>query len=143
MVHANELRIGNILHFYKPVTNQPHILVVKGIYYDDQIHNAWFIKNEQYADINEKGLSPIPLTPEWLERLGFEKAKEEDSNSYLSYSILKLDGVVARQEDGWYQMITDADGYYEQNVGVKLEFVHQLQTRYQSFTNEELEIKMP
>lgn len=84
----------------------------------------------------------IHLTREWLERCGFEKVKEEDSNSYQSYSILKLDGVIAKQEDGWYQRVTDVDGYYEQNIGEKLEFVHQLQNRYQSFTGVELNVKL-
>lgn len=133
MIKANELRKGVIIIDYtgdvREVTGR------------DIQQQCWH--EEGQTGTLGAPLNPIELTPEWLDRLGFEKAKDEDSNHYETWSILKLDGVIAKQEDGWYQMITDVDGYYEQNVGVKLEFVHQLQNRYQSLTGEELENKMP
>lgn len=127
MIKYNEVRFGNLVNQDGQITS---------------INAGHFLSVDLGAK-ELKGIDPIPLSPEWLERCGFERVKEEDSNHYLSYSILKLDGVITKQEDGWYQMITDVDGYYEQNVGVKLEYVHQLQNRYQSFTGEELQIKMP
>ena len=124
---VNELRVGNYILFKLGGEGKGKI---------------GSMKRGDFGRFNDSEYHPIPLTPEWLERCGLVKVKEEDSNSYLSYSILKLDGVIAKQEDGWYQMITDIDGYHEQNVGVKLEFVHQLQNRYQSLAGEELNVKL-
>jgi hypothetical protein len=92
--------------------------------------------------ISAKNCDPIPLTPEWLERCGFVKEKDEDGNSYSTYTILKLDGGISKEEDGWYHRVTDVDGYYEQRVGVKIEFVHQLQNKFLDQTGEELKIEL-
>jgi hypothetical protein len=77
--------------------------------------------------------TPIPLTEEWLMRMGFEK-----------------------RENGWNKLdICDefCDLYYEYLSGVHLcvggqhiclphiKFVHQIQNIYHALTGEELEIK--
>lgn len=85
----------------------------------------------------------IPLTPEIFELFGFKKEKDgEREYAFPTYSILKLQDYIAIEEDGIYQRVTDIDGYFDQRVGVKLEFLHQLQNRYYSITGEELNVKL-
>jgi hypothetical protein len=139
MIKDTELRKGNLLVL--SVNWKDNIHRIDEIY-TDEVKVTSIEDGGCFPRMKMGSCNPIPLTPDWLERCGFEKVKEEDSNSYLSYSILKLDDIIAKQKDGWHQMITDVDGYHEQNIGVKLEFVHQLQNRYQSLTGEELEIKL-
>lgn len=134
MIKLSELRIGNLL--FDAAGNIASVIQI-GPY----VGTKCSTEDRGYVSVEE--CAPIPLTPDWLERCGFEKAKEEDGNFYTTYTILKLDGGIVKEEDGWYHRITDVDGYYEQRVGIKIEYVHQLQNKYFDQTGEELQIKMP
>ena len=127
---ANELRIGN---FLQSDTNIIKIVgvVKKDIYY---YHNK---KNLYVLELNN--FKPIPLTEEWLLRLGF------DISSSSGYNI-KNNGIeidIWFNDDGLINDIqissTNISGAYP-NIK-HFQYVHQLQNLYFALTNEELQIK--
>ena len=64
-MEANELMIGDWVR-----TNLGHIIQVESIT-EDEINLEWN-GNESYGGINIKEVESIPLTPEILEKIGFE-----------------------------------------------------------------------
>lgn len=132
MIKANELRVGNVI-----ISEAGVVRTVTG----HDIREQWWHEGDPHGSVGAS-INSIPLTPEWLERCGFKKDRNEDNNSYETYTILKLDGGIACEEDGYFHRITDMDGYYDQRAGIKIEFVHQLQNRYHSLTGEELNVKL-
>lgn len=125
MIKASELRIGNAI-------------------WDDTHNKIKWVTHRVISDLashpSPLPCSPIPLTPEWMGRCGFSKEPNDDSNSYETYSTLKMEGGIAQEKDGWYFRIIHIDGYYEQRVGREIENVHQLQNLYFALTGEELTI---
>lgn len=124
---ARELRIGNYIKkrrfFAKPE-------------YKETICDIYDIK----AQINngEKVLLPIPLTEEWLVKLGFEKSGYVPvwmSKRLINNEIDRIDILINEKK----QM------YFVPSVLVKwsveLKYVHQLQNLYFALTGEELTIK--
>jgi hypothetical protein len=75
-------------------------------------------------------ITPIPLTNEWLVKLGFVK----DSFNNFSYGMSYIDKKTKRL----IVFDNDSDSWFE--IPVKLEFVHQLQNLYLAITNEEMTI---
>src|SRR5690606_30786472 len=73
---------------------------------------------------------PIPLTPEWLERLGFKKNETKDW-----WPCYVLDDYNIYFDNGDILM----DGDYIPTA--RIEYVHQFQNLYSILTGEELEIK--
>jgi len=116
MVKANELRIGNLIYELVQDFNEG------GRFLDGAkeiiIVDADIIK---FVSENEGCYEPIPLTPEILEKCGFEFIPEA---GYFSYKLKnKPQGIDA---------IKVGNGIY----------VHQLQNLYFALTDEELEIKL-
>jgi hypothetical protein len=106
MIQENELRIGN------------------WVFMDNRRYHKW-------ADVdytcNPDDFSPIPLTPELLEKCGFE------------YS------------EGWYHrkisglnlnILPNSDYHIDGEQIAPLKSLHQLQNLYFSLTNEELQIQL-
>jgi len=122
---ATELRIGNLVYGYfnpQDVGNQTTAPIVKVKAKDLELGNSfgvWF--------------KPIPLTEEWLVRLGFElKHPKEISNKgfyndKIDYSY-SIDGTL-------YVGCDDGNGY---GIPSKIRYVHQLQNLYFALTGEEL-----
>ena len=122
---ANDLRIGNYVKLAGETT-----------------HIRWFYDERKiFVDILEKGmatmrfdeLEPIPLTEEWLLKLGFKKSKNLyfDTNEGKYFSYIKFD---AWDNRGKYSYCLDDErGSYK-----PLDYVHQLQNLYYALTNEEL-----
>ena len=111
---ANELRIGNW------VSNGEigFQITSKDIYHRDVRVYGSFIKG-------------IPITPEWLQRFGFEKIGngwqlDVEINHYCLYS-----------ESGKYVDLF----VFSDEVGQQCQYIHQLQNLYFALTGEELEIK--
>lgn len=134
MEKANELRIGNLLdngYIIVQVTSisldiddeyQPSIGICKYGEHRDEV-----IVNEAAFGIEIK---PIPLTPEWLERLGYKK-DSMDNKWYQSPSNLPP---IYNWRRGDYGM----DGL---PLSVKsIQYLHQLQNLYFALTGEELTI---
>ena len=117
-MEANELRIGN---WYKhPMAFEP-----------SQITDTDFISS--FIDKFE----PIPLTEEWLLKMGFE-ADGYDGDYGKAY---KVSGIWSCVD---LQMWSNKEIHFVTNSGctvAKLEHVNQLQNLYFALTGEELQIK--
>lgn len=105
---ASELRMGNLIYnkgnnFF---VNPNHLIVMM-------------------MDVNHN-YNPIPLTEEWLLKLGFETDHIEWWNGIICLGIFK---------DGIYYLPTDQISF---RIGKEIEYVHQLQNLYFALTGEEL-----
>lgn len=124
---VSELRIGNLV---KHASSGKTCIV-------DEIHNA----GAMTSYLSEKGsvtagiqfFEPIPITAEWLERLGFNFSPPINSWVKDSHRIYTSD------TNGIYVFnmfsIHDADSYIE------FQCVHQLQNLFFALTGEELTLK--
>ena len=120
MIAANELRIGNWVK-----SNNPHDgRFVKFKYFHEDLHVAFFYKEAIGAFT--KDIVGIPLTPEILEKCGF------DRNCILKIS----QGVNIEWSYGKEVWLTkEGEVIYEfENT----QHLHQLQNLYFALTNEEL-----
>lgn len=133
---ANELRIGNLLevdgNFWKvsAIITNPFEL--------------YFEENEEYDHAGNA--KPIPLTEEWLFRMGFKKeVKEEDFYAqwyFLNeYSIYFEDSAIKKP-----LVLFCIDYRLDDNITFKhrinhVKYVHQIQNLIFVLTAEELQLK--
>lgn len=121
MVNPKELRIGSLV--YNENTN-----TVKLIYYGD--FAEMYIEDTGMV----KSFDPIPLTEEWLVKLGFIQSDcETDYMEWDKYPI-------SIGNDGGLNDYKNQPFYYEIEWDYKKEikYVHQLQGLYFALTGEEL-----
>lgn len=83
---------------------------------------------------------PIPITEEWLVKLGFLKDNERDS------FYIDIEDGFHRFDLMWFNNgVFLKSRYNEENLGVQkipyVQYLHQLQNLYFALTNEELTIK--
>ena len=131
MIDSKELRIGN------KILRMGNVVTVSTI--DDcreEHYSSFLIGNyEDLASYSPKEYEPIPLTPEMLERCGFEEIYKSDFTIRFDY---KLNGKIGA---GWNLI----NGHFHvRYIGEKFTHVkqlHQLQNLYFALTGEELEIK--
>jgi hypothetical protein len=124
-----ELRIGNL------VERNGKIYEVSSIHADDTIRLFNKDKIASIGCFSLKEVNPIPITEEWLFKLGFKKDTKYDWE-------LKVNGVL------FYGMCDDSQPV---NTGItilnlpnsiiNIKHVHQLQNLYFALTGEELIIK--
>jgi len=113
MIDPKELRIGNWVTFeqYPESVTQvgPQLLSCnRGIWDEPDIY------------------IPIPLTPEWLERLGFDKdTGEKESQPFYDVFVWVY---------GSWRIKFDNTVY----IGPEIKYVHQLQNLWKALTGEEL-----
>jgi hypothetical protein len=126
-MHANELRIGNWYQNnkgeYQQITPRFFSSLAGGLSWEDQ-------KAAGYSELSGY-FHPIPLSPEILEKCGFEK----DYNGYrlkdhmgLSFSVTKHGDFLACFRD--------------KSLGVIVKHLHQLQNLFFALTGEELQINL-
>lgn len=117
MITAKELRIGNLVNFEGDM-----ISVTAG-----DIH---------YFDENLDSFDGIPLTPEILEKAGFEKS---DFRTDILYNRLHIECA----DDGrfYYYIHIDGDDYYDWRA-LEIKHLHQLQNLYFALAGEELDINL-
>lgn len=132
MIKANELRIGNHV-LYKPYGNRDGQPVrIEGLLG----MKAYFDRHS-----NESGmlhcLQPIPLSEEWLDRMGFEK-RDIDGQIYFSFG--GVDIAASNSSDGYFLVTEDAHEGNLYWLGNPFKHVHQLQNLYFALTGEELSI---
>lgn len=127
---ARELRIGNLLQY--SVTT----VYVLGIHQAATLAKSHTIDLGYYTDSvgferheNDEQLSGIPLSPEWLERLGVQY------DGQIGYDVYWYD----RHSKYFCSEYTDGDGGTHKIS--KCEYVHQLQNLYYALTGKELELK--
>lgn len=81
----------------------------------------------------------IPITPEWLERMGFEK---DDSGVEMSHEDYcewyeKLFPII-----GWLVQSSSKEYLFDEETDtLRIKYVHQLQNLYYALTGTELDIK--
>jgi len=134
---TRELRIGNIL------TDGKFDFTIESI----EQESVWgdiieCIKIEQIEDCYESGdyhfnienIEGIPLTEEWLLKLGFVRFLKYKIYNKESFQIEKH----ASYKDG-YIFFLDSEG--EAPPSIKIKYVHQLQNLYFALTSEELTIQ--
>jgi hypothetical protein len=116
MIQANELRIGNWV--FNPKNNF-HFKI-------DGFHIL-----DLWAGEDCKFIQPIPLTPEILEKAGFEKNGKRFSKDWFYLWSDNYNIVFALAE-------------MEESIGkyLNIEYVHQLQNLYFDLTGQELNIQL-
>lgn len=148
---AKELRIGNIVEYYMP----PQI----SEWIDVELDVANIVEIYQ-CNIIEKTSSyrPIPLTEEWLLKLGFDDEFKYGENCSIDFILNNTRVQIAKmtgygKDRGKHQFKYDdiviiLDNYHiddeiekDMAVRVNVKYVHQLQNLYYALTGEELTIK--
>lgn len=135
-MEPTELRIGNFIQYNSPDHSICFDLVV-GINYSDDFH-VHMVELHGRTPININGISPIPITPEWLERLGFErKYKNENTIHWVKFSAKHLSFVIT-ECSSLFGMEYNA---YGADHCPQIFHIHQLQNLYHALTGQELTVK--
>lgn len=117
MIPQNELRIGNYVSI--PDRNDPATV--------EQIMKHEITVNEFGRFFNLKHIDPIPITEDWLIRLGFKKG--DPTPHAIGYFIDRFGIHYHFKECNWYSWTAN------------IKYVHQLQNLYFAITGKELELK--
>lgn len=123
---TTELRIGNMLY----CRNTVDVAIV------ELIHKKHFDCRDDYGMFTPNGkYEPIPLTEEWLLKLGFEKDEYNNQKAYYyTFNGFKLNVING-------SLVIDNPNQLASAKNIKIEHVHQLQNLYFALTGEELEVK--
>jgi hypothetical protein len=118
---ANELRIGSLVYITDTSTQ---------LFYKQEtqinIHNLMYLCGETKEPF-EFEIEPIPLTEDWLLKLGFKQVPKIKSEYYKH-------GISFDVKDNTCFIETDSTPEYFNHI----KHVHQLQNLYFALTNEEL-----
>lgn len=139
MIDIKELRIGN----YVNVIFEKEIDRGNGIIEDVEfneivevtgIDNLGLIWDEEDREWNEKDVSPIPITEEWLIKLGFEKPVISwiCNFSFCSNKFLLTEW--DNDKGSWIISLNKNNGVLID----KAKYIHQLQNLYFALTGKEL-----
>lgn len=126
---ASDLRLGNLVT--SKTWGGHHVLT--GVQFLDDVYAVIIndfnhvIKEGLYCE-----LSPIPITPEWLERGGFNQYVTPNGQMCFNLGEYR---VYLNGEPSFHLMVSD--GYYP--TLCKIKYVHQLQNLYFALTGKELE----
>jgi hypothetical protein len=140
MIKINEIRIGNLLNCGvdeddsgKEIPMAGRVLQI----FQETIHWTNVLNQESIGDgynsTDTRFIDPIPITPEWLGRLGFKYSK-----TFKCYSI---DFELLFYSEGGEYWLCDQDAGKLQKIGKPFKHVHQLQNIYFALTGEELQLK--
>lgn len=147
---VHELRIGNFFtsKIYNPELNNPIWIVSSILPEFEEIGQVSVMGRQEekyksfgYVIVKESELRPIPLTPEWITKLGFigvfHKLTGEHSHLPSNYN---LNGF---RIDVEYYCGREEVCYYEFNLHpiTELKYVHQLQNLFFAITGTELKFK--
>jgi len=128
MVSTKELREGNIVRHIGSGKN----VEIKAADWIIRLHHGDGIINYQFT---ETDIDPIPLTPEIMEKAGFERknyvAKEGHMDSMWEYDTVEF------SED--YELSDETSGA-AYRLGQPLKYLHQLQNLYFFLMGTEIEI---
>jgi hypothetical protein len=128
-MYAHELRIGNWVQDTAPYN---YLFQVDAGHISKQA-NGW-------------GYRPIPITPEVLEKLGFEKDNIDDLDGYSSKGRCSIFLQPVLLEDGaidWYTYVQFNVGMPHQHLVTNPpQYVHELQNLHFCLTGTELDISL-
>lgn len=125
MINPNELRKGNLISF------KGKIMMVSGI---EPTNNGIYLEGDD-RNFSLEVPMPIPLTPEWLEKCGFEK------------TTALVDRYEIPFKDSGHIFMNEGENVLKievEYIPIELEhikYVHQLQNLYLDLTGKELIIK--
>ena len=127
---ASELRIGNYLAL---PTRGEDVVIVEEIFANDFVvcdvtSNEWPIAD--YA--------PIPITEEWLLKLGF---KEHDELAGYGIECGRMGIVIGNAQDDDFMFLFREDIGLNYEALVFIDYVHHLQNLYFALTGEELKMQ--
>lgn len=125
---ANELRIGNFCKWNGPYFKEEAVIASLDL-------TEVSFKCGDYGMVSE--IEPIPLTEEWLEKLGFW-SKYKSCNNDWSYYGFTINQISDEDEDG-NEIPQEQIFYYQYMYDIK--YVHQLQNLYFALFEKELTIK--
>lgn len=133
MIEPNEIRIGSII-------------IQMGIDYysagykihdstDDEIIQ---VTKENILEVidNYNEYSSIPLTEEWLVKLGFKECDYDLEKGYIKYNRQTSDYGCEYKASNFWIVPTSDDDYYR--IPVDIKYVHQLQNLFFALTGTEL-----
>jgi hypothetical protein len=126
MINTKELRIGNYVNVNIRGASSPMQETVDSIG-DNGINIQWLHEMTDY-EYSSENIDPIPLTVEWLEKLGFEKKIDEDGDEYWVNNHVEL--------YYWEFAIEEDNGFYFMSkYEIKIKSVHQLQNVFYFITD--------
>jgi hypothetical protein len=136
---ANELRIGNYVTWRDEESNDA-ILTVTGIVLNDCIWVEWEWENgeKDYTECDFDSLKPIPITEDWLIKLGFYEYDRMGENIFFSmkqYNDMNWNLHFNRN------ILTVSFKDLVWNKSFEIKYLNQLQNLYFALTGEELTIK--
>ena len=120
-MNAKDLRIGNLLQYTDFQKVKEHL---RGTTFNVTADDILFLSTYSVDYVE-----PIQLTPEWLEKFGFEKIGSRYEKE--SISLYKFKDVFD------LQLIRDNELF---DLGIGYVYVHQLQNLYFAITGEELTV---
>jgi hypothetical protein len=129
MIQANELRLGNLIHF--PYLGSNVEVIGIALKDDERLFIQTKLNNNSFFELPEK-YNPIELTEEWLLRMGFEKRGLY--YHFPNHDIFKLQQYKLNKAF-WLRHSSESLDC------VRINYVHQLQNLYFALTGEELIIK--
>jgi hypothetical protein len=143
-IKAEELKIGNYLisphrEIFIEENEQP-VLVMPPEYIrvneilEDGVNRTTDMDNKLVADYPYEGLTPIPLTPEMLEKAGF--INDRKGGIMVEEYSTASQGTFKGQ---WQITLIDAIPHPLRN---NIQYLHQLQNLYFALTGEELPITL-
>lgn len=135
---VSELRIGNLLGFYKPEISEMQVGRVNEIYVDDE-KTYRIILNEYSHNIGltTVGVKPIQLTEERLVKFGFVKVGEYYDKAFNG-GVLRIDEAQIMIFEGSEYALNIAMDYDCIILPIEVKHIHQLQNLYFALTGEEL-----
>lgn len=136
MIKANELRIGNWVlldgkHIADIESVTQNVISTKNPYnkYTDGTSGDYWNCASDY-------ITPVPLTPEILEKCGFEKFQYGDSTAlegYVTNGRIIIKGFLT--PDNYFNLLG-----YKQDHSI-IQYLHQLQNLYFALAGEELQVR--
>ena len=134
MIKANELRQGNLALFSYLHNRESKTRVVTVM----EIMEKQCITNDNGKPLTlfYKDVSPIPLTPDWLERAGF--VKHSNSNEFWTFWQLKNGWAISESHHNEQSAGVVLGHFYFSDEYIDMRNVHWLQNFYYFSTGEEL-----
>lgn len=136
MIKAEELRVGNRVLVNRFEDDDPWETTVEEI---EAMHITASLIPRGGTWVKYEDLNPIPLTPEWLERLGFTTDGAGDDNH--NEPLWNHPNTSYQFSDG--SLVYNGESYDDWHDIGSVDYVHQLQNLFYWVTGEELQINLP
>jgi len=119
----NELRVGNLINYDERYCTVEII--------NRELEEVYILGGDFYYSTSIKNIDGIPLTEDWLLKLGLKKNEGWDNMVYFNKNDIHI-----------YKCNNSDKEWFEYECELLISSVHQLQNLYFALTNEELIIKL-